>query len=38
MKNMTEWKKTHNIMKKVKGEMERNEKDDMKKAYGEWGR
>jgi len=26
------------IMKKVKGEMERNGKDVMKKAYGDWER
>jgi len=25
-------------MKKVKGEMERNGKDEMKKAYGDWER
>ena len=27
-----------NIMKKVKGEMERNGKDEMKKAYRDWER
>jgi len=27
-----------NITKKVKGEMERNAKDEMKKAYGDWER
>jgi len=27
-----------NIMKKVKGKMERNGKDGMKKAYGDWER
>jgi len=28
----------NNIMKKVKDEMERNGKDEMKKAYGDWER
>jgi len=27
-----------NIMKKVKGKMERNAEDDMKKGYGDWGK
>jgi len=40
MKKMTEWKKDtiKNIMNKVKGKMERNGKDELNKAYGDWER